>query len=417
MFKHLLFYNIKIITRNKEGLLWGLLFPLVYGLIYMFAFQGIAQETTQFDAIPVAIVYQGSVEEQASAEELMENISTEGSIEGEDIVESDELTSGEVETSDYPILAIETADIETALGYLTDGLISQAIYTNYDENGQLNFEFEVAPAATGDINSSIVYSILQYFASSTNAYTLLYENIGSLADPTAALEDIELRLSEIDSDQEFIVASNEATGVSSYSNFYYVALAYICIFFMSLGINLILNNEAKYSITALRETVTPSKKIMRFFVMLINWTIPALLVVYFLLGIYQLNDVPLGGEFGRIMGLMTIGPITGILLGSALAATFKVHEDVITSISIIVPLIFGALSGMMSNDVKVWIVNNVPILNKINPVALINDAFYYLNAYPTYQQFNQNISILIAISFVCLVVTLIGIRRTDYENL
>lgn len=417
MFKHALRYNMQIIIRNKEGLLWGLLFPLIYGLVYMFAFQGINNQVTNFEAIPVAIVYEGTAEQQEEAQELMGNISTIGSIEGEEVVESEELASEDVETTDYPLLAINTEDKNTAQDYLSEGIVSQAIYVDYDDNDQMVFSFEVAPSATGAIESSIVYSVLQYFASSTNAFTLLYNEAAASENPPAAIEQINLRLADIDNDQEMIVANTDNQNVSPWSNFYYVALAYVCIFYMSIGINLVLNNEANFSTTALRETVSSTNKYIRYLALTTTWIIPALLVIYLLLGIYWLNDVPLGDNYPRIFALMTLGPITGILMGSALAATFKKNADIVLAVSIIVPLTLGMLSGMMAYDVKVWIVNNIPIINKLNPVALINDAFYYLNNYPTYTQYNQNMLILFGISIFCLIVTLIGIRRTDYENL
>ncbi|WP_016896831.1 ABC transporter permease [Aerococcus viridans] len=417
MLRHLLFYDLKIMLRNKEGLLWGLLFPLVYGLVYMFAFQGINNQTANFEAIPVAIVYQGDADQQAEAKDLMGNISTVGTVENEEVVESEELASGDLETTDYPLLAIETADIETAQAYLSEGIVSQAIYVDFDDTDQMQFAFEVAPSATSDIDSSIVYAVLQYFASSTNAFTLLYNEAAASENPAETIAQVDLRLSEIDQDQEIIVQASNSQNVSAWSNFYYVALAYVSIFFMSIGINLVLNNEANFSENALRETVSPTNKYMRYLAHTIIWSIPALLVIYLLLGIYWLNDVPLGDDYPRIFALMTLGPITGLLMGSALAATFKRNAEVVMAVSIVVPLIMGMLSGMMAYDVKVWVVNNVPIINKINPVALINDAFYYLNNYPTYAQYNQNMVILFAIAVICFIVSLIGIRRTDYENL
>lgn len=417
MLKHALRYNMQIIIRNKEGLLWGLLFPLVYGLVYMFAFQGINNQVTNFEAVPVAVVYEGTADQQVEAKELMGNISTVGSIEDKEVVESEEITSGDVEATDYPLLAINTENKDDAQDYLSEGIVSQVIYVDYDEDDQMEFSFEVAPSATGAIESSIVYSVLQYFASSTNAFTLLYNEAAATENPASTIEQIDLRLGEIDDNQEFIVANTDNQNVSAWSNFYYVALAYVCIFYMSTGINLVLDNEANFSTTALRETVSSTNKYIRYLALTITWIIPAVLVIYLLLGIYWLNDVPLGDEYPRIFALMTLGPITGILMGSALAATFKKNADIVLAVSIIVPLTLGMLSGMMAYDVKVWIVNNVPIINKLNPVALINDAFYYLNNYPTYAQFNQNMLILLGIAIFCLFVTLIGIRRTDYENL
>ncbi|MGH2101799.1 ABC transporter permease [Aerococcus urinaeequi] len=417
MFKHALLYNIKIVLRNNEGLLWGLIFPLVYGLVYMLAFQGINNQTENFDAIPVAVVYEGTADQITEAKDLLANIATEGSIEAGDVVESEEIATGVVDSSDYPLLAIHMEDEETAQAHLREGIISQAIYVGFDDQSQMQFNLEVAPSAASSITSTIVYAILESFASSTNAFTLLFDQAIQSPDPQEAVDQVNFRLDQLNTDQDILVTSKANKKVSAWSNFYYVALAYVCIFYMSIGINLVLQNEANYAETALRETVSPTTKYTRYLAITLTWIVPALLVIYILLGIYWLNDVPLGDDWPRIFALMTLGPITGILMGSAFAAVFKKKAELIMGIAIVIPLILGMLSGMMSYDVKVWVVNNAPIINKLNPVALINDAFYYLNNYPTYAQYNQNMMILSGLAAVCLIISLIGIRRTDYENL
>lgn len=417
MFKHVLLYNIKIVLRNNEGLLWGLIFPLVYGLVYMLAFQGINNQTENFDAIPVAVVYEGTADQITEAKDLLGNIATEGSIEAGDVVESEEIATGVVDSSDYPLLAINMEDEETAQAHLREGIISQAIYVGFDDQSQMQFNLEVAPSAASSITSTIVYAILESFASSTNAFTLLFDQAIQSPDPQEAVDQVNFRLDQLNTDQDILVTSKANKKVSAWSNFYYVALAYVCIFYMSIGINLVLQNEANYAETALRETVSPTTKYTRYLAITLTWIVPALLVIYILLGIYWLNDVPLGDDWPRIFALMTLGPITGILMGSAFAAVFKKKAELIMGIAIVIPLFLGMLSGMMSYDVKVWVVNNAPIINKLNPVALINDAFYYLNNYPTYAQYNQNMMILSGLAAVCLIISLIGIRRTDYENL
>lgn len=417
MFKHALLYNVKIVLRNNEGLLWGLIFPLVYGLVYMLAFQGINNQTENFDAIPVAVVYEGTADQITEAKDLLANIATEGSIEAGDVVESEEIATGVVDSSDYPLLAINMEDEERAQAHLREGIISQAIYVGFDDQSQMQFNLEVAPSAASSITSTIVYAILESFASSTNAFTLLFDQAIQSPDPQEAVDQVNFRLDQLNTDQVILVTSKANKKVSAWSNFYYVALAYVCIFYMSIGINLVLQNEANYAETALRETVSPTTKYTRYLAITLTWVVPALLVIYILLGIYWLNDVPLGDDWPRIFALMTLGPITGILMGSAFAAVFKKKAELIMGIAIVIPLILGMLSGMMSYDVKVWVVNNAPIINKLNPVALINDAFYYLNNYPTYAQYNQNMMILSGLAAVCLIISLIGIRRTDYENL
>jgi len=330
MFSHNLCYQFKIMLRNRQGLLWGMLFPLVYGLIYMFSFQDMTQETTNFEPIPVAIVLKGDQAQNDGLKDLLGNIGQFTTVENEAVLTPDTYANGQTSSEDYPLLFVETDNQAVADEYLNDGIIAQAISPSVDEQGRLNFSYDVTPAASNSINASIVYAILSYFASNTNAFTLLYDQAASLPDPTQATADMDFELSNLDFSQNHIVASSRTPGVSPWSNYYYVCLAYICIYFMALGINLIIENEAKYSNYALRETVSPSKKYIRFFASYFLWQIGALLVVDLLLMIFKFNDVPLGQDMGRIISLMTLGTTTGMLLGTALATTFKVSENILT---------------------------------------------------------------------------------------
>lgn len=72
---------------------------------------------------------------------------------------------------------------------------------------------------------------------------------------------------------------------------------------------------------------------------------------------------------------------------------------------------------MMTPDLTKYIDSILPWFRKVNPVSLISDALYYLNYYPTNQQFNQNALILSIQILVLGTITLIGVRRTDYESL
>lgn len=302
------------------------------------------QETTNFEPIPVAIILTGDQAQNDGLKDLLGNIGQFTTVENEAVLTPDTYANGQTSSEDYPLLFVETDNQAVANEYLNDGIIAQAISPSVDEQGRLNFTYDVTPAAANSINASIVYAILSYFASNTNAFTLLYDQAASLPDPTQAIADMDFELSNLDFSQNHIVASSRTPGVSPWSNYYYVCLAYICIYFMALGINLIIENEAKYSNYALRETVSPSKKYIRFFASYFLWQIGALLVVDLLLMIFKFNDVPLGQDMGRIISLMTLGTTTGMLLGTALATTFKVSENILTVLTTIITFMSTGIS-------------------------------------------------------------------------
>ena len=217
--------------------------------------------------------------------------------------------------------------------------------------------------------------------------------------------------------QPLTVDANIAKGTSSISLFFYACLAYLCIFFMSIGTNIVTLNEANYSQQALRAAISPMNKMTRFLAAFLSCALPCFAIIYLILFIYYQNGIPLGNDWGRIILLMSVGLLVGLLMGTALASLTKAKESILNTLYVAVPLALGAFSGLMSQELKVFMDTRVPWFNQVNPVSLINDSLFALNNYPTYHQYNRNLLALVLIAVLLMAVTLISLRRTDYENL
>ncbi|MGO4938288.1 ABC transporter permease [Fundicoccus sp. Sow4_H7] len=410
MLSHLLKYLPRIMARNREGVLFGIFFPFAFGMIYLMVFTGLLSGGTTLDVIPIAMVFHGSREEVDSMQTNLERIAVKGELSGGNIVLSDEL-------ADQPLMSYVTvADLAEGEKLAEDGVVDATVIAETTDDG-VGFKIEVAPAAINNFTSSVIYSAFDSYHSMTVGYTSAFENITDSDNPLNSLFQVTSRAEELQADQELIVRTESASGANSNSIYFYSALAYLCIFFMSVGVNLVTENEAIHSQSALRATMSPVPKSKRFFATFVSWIVPSLAVIYAVVALYYFNDIPLGRYWGRLVLLLTVGVMVGMLMGTAIGGVFKRHFGVTQAVSIGLPLFFGATSGMMASGVKVLINERVPWFNKINPVTLINDGIYYLNSYPTFKQYNQNLLILLAMAVVLLIVTIVSIRRTDYASL
>lgn len=408
MFKHLQSYSFKLFFRNKEGVAFGILLPLVFGLIYLFAFQELVTTDETFEPVPVAVVFEGTEDEIALAKESLAVVAQPGNLENEELVV-------EAKHSDALLWYYET-DERTAEQLLEEQTIDDVIFID-NTNNQFQVSLTVGSHAANDMASTIVYTALSNLSSITGTITGLYTNAAKSENPPQAIEQVNQTLETTEISQSFITDSNTEEGISGMSIFYYASLAYICIFFMSVGVSVVTENEANYSPSALLITASPVPKSKRFGITFLTSAFSSLAIVYLLLLIYHFNNVPLGNDPWRLVALMTLGVLVGLLLGTATASLFKNKASVLIGISITIPLVLGALSGLMAIDLKYFIMEKMPILAKLNPVSLINDALYYLNSYPTYQQYNENMLILGIYAVLFLLITLRALRRTDYENL
>ena len=75
------------------------------------------------------------------------------------------------------------------------------------------------------------------------------------------------------------------------------------------------------------------------------------------------------------------------------------------------------LSGMMYGSMRMVVEKTAPVINKLNPSALIADSFYALIVYPSHERFWQNIICLCVESIIFYIIGVICIRRKKYASL
>lgn len=426
MFKHLFWYSLKTFFRDKQGVAFGLFFPLAFSLIYLFVFSGLLTGARALETIPVAFVFDGTPSEVESARQMFSAIAAPAELvdkelqaldENDDGVESESGSEGDGAEAETDALMhfIEVSEAEAA-ELVADSVVSAVVYIDNTDQ-QLEIALEIAPGATNHFSSSVLYTALSSFSAiNLGAQTAFQELINS-DQPAQHFIELEQHLNDLNQSEPLTVDANIKKGTSSVSLFFYACLAYLCIFFMSIGTNVVTLHEANYSQQALRATISPVKKSTRFFAAFLSFSLPCFIIIYLILIIYYQNDVPLGNDWGRIILLMSLGLLVGLLMGTALASVTKAKPGVLNTLYVAIPLLLGTFSGLMAQELKTFMDNTLPWFNKINPVALINDSLYALNNYPTYRQYNQNMLVLAIIAVVLLAVTLISLRRTDYESI
>lgn len=127
--------------------------------------------------------------------------------------------------------------------------------------------------------------------------------------------------------------------------------------------------------------------------------------------------VDYGNKLGYIILLALIGSFAGLTLGIAIGAVFKSGENAKMGIVIAVTMAGCFLSGMMGITMKYVIDTNAPLVNKINPAAMITDGFYSLYYYDTTGRFMSDLAGLAVFSAVMLVLSLRSLRRIKYDSI
>lgn len=126
--------------------------------------------------------------------------------------------------------------------------------------------------------------------------------------------------------------------------------------------------------------------------------------------------IQLGEKTGMILILLLAGTCYGTMFGFFIGALPKLTEGVKVGICVGANLMFCAMSDLMISGIRNYFAHHAPLVNHINPAALIVDSFYALNVYNTYGRFCQNLVLLMCLTLVFGILSLLFVRRKRYAS-
>ena len=143
--------------------------------------------------------------------------------------------------------------------------------------------------------------------------------------------------------------------------------------------------------------------------------IAGLILLYLVLIFYVRADF--GNELPKIILLSLAGSIAGLSVGTAVSVLVKAGENAKFTGLVGVIMAGCFFAGMMGVMMKNIVDKNVPILNKINPVAMITDGLYALYYYNSYERFWFDVISLAVFSLIVLLISINGLRRQTYDSI
>ncbi|MBO5486548.1 MAG: ABC transporter permease, partial [Eubacterium sp.] len=127
--------------------------------------------------------------------------------------------------------------------------------------------------------------------------------------------------------------------------------------------------------------------------------------------------IHLGNHYGAILLLLFVATSCGNMLGICIGCISRIGMGAKAGILTGLGLLLSMLSDLMVSGIRDKIEHTIPILNDINPAALIVDSFYALNVYDTYERFAGNLIMLLIITTILAVVSILLVRRNRYASL
>ena len=370
-------YTIKIMVRGRVSIFWTLVFPLLLATFMYMAFGNIYEQDEMFRNIKVAVVTE---DESANGLNYM----------------LDALSDG-----DDALLSVTRMSESDAEKLLADEEVEGIIYTD-------DVKLTVAESS---VNASILETVLSEYKQYEHALKDIYKD-GT--EPKGDMSNLVEKLSE---QRSYYTEKASTEGSQNvYNNYFYAIFAMSCLFASLSSIEMMGNLQANVSATGKRKNVSPQRKMT--FVLA---EFAALLIIHFVVEVISFIYMScIGVDFGdrvwEILLTLFVGCFIGLAIGVIVGAISKLAEGTKIGIVIGISIVMSILSDLCINGVKYEIQQHVPIINKLNPAALISDSFYALNVYSDHQVFTENIVIMTIEAVVLIAVGILMVRRNRYAS-
>lgn len=376
MFFHNLRYNFLYSLRSKMSLFWTLVFPIALSTFMFMAFGKIYETTEKFKPVPVGIV---TVNNNEIFNQVLDEVS-----------------------GDDGLLIPKTMTDENALDALKDGDIYGIIYVDDKISLSIN---------ENGIEQTILSSFVDRYIQTESTIMQIAEiNPAKIQSAAAKLK------TGTPNYRELTVSDGNSDNLV---NYFYAILAMSCLFASFIGITSTLNLQANLSTLGVRRSVAPTRKstlILTNFLsnLVIQFTVECLAFIYMIF-ILRIN---FGDKYPAIILLLLIGSSLGLSMGMFIGALSKpAGEGIKMGIGISVSMTMSVLADLCANGIQNAIEHTIPVINRINPAALITDSFYALNTFDNYERFTRNMVILILITAALLTQAILMIRRNRYASI
>lgn len=381
MILHHLKYAFLCTIKRKATLFWVFLFPIALATFMHMAFGNLFEKGEVFHPIKIAVVENVQDENFMS---LIDELSADGDGKTFELVN--------VKDEKDAKNKLKTEKIEGY--YLVDDEIKLVINSN-------------------KINQTILETVLTQYDQITKVATDSVEK--NINDP----QKIEKVMKTLTSQKDYVTNRKTSDGNQDvYTTYFYAVFAMACLFASFAGVENAVNIQADSSALGMRRTLLPGSKA----ILIISDFIVTLFVQYLfqiIAFIYMkfILVVDFGNKYPAIMLLLFVACGCGIGLGIIIGSLHSLKPASKTGIAVAISMALSVMADLVANGIKDFIEHTCPIINRINPAALIVDSFYALNVYDTYDRFWQNIGTLSIITVVLLLISFLLVRRERYASL
>ncbi|MDO5027036.1 MAG: ABC transporter permease [Tissierellia bacterium] len=364
MFFHSFKNSFKTLLRNRGLVFWSLVFPLLLALFFKMSLSNI-DKNDKFETLKI------SVDEKALKDPFFQSFMDQMEKEGY-----------------FKVSKTQSQEL----------LLAGEVIAHIEEKDRL-------VTKKSGIKETLVENIMDSYLQ--NEATIL--NILK-ANPQADISKV------IKTDE--YIEDKSSQNMDLFNTYFYVLVGMQAMYGYLWGLELMYQYEANLSTKGKRNAMAPIKKSTSLLASIsLAWLVNMAIVLITMAFCAYVLGVNFGPRLDYMLLLVSIAGLTGVSFGSLLAVSNKKDYQFKAGLGISLVMLMSFLSGMMVAEMKIIVQKNLPLINKINPIALISDAIYSLYYYEDLTKYYTNLAYLGAITLLFLTLTLYMIRGKKYDSL
>ena len=375
---NLIKYSFLTKIRNRSIVFWPLIFPFILTTVMYFSIG--QMEESDFETVNVAVVAENA-----------------GGSEAEEAF----LTWLEMMEESSDMIHIEQMEEDEALDRLEKGQIDGIFY-----NGE-------TPALTVGRNG-LPESILQMVLENYIEGRQTLEDVSSMS--TEALKEAVSAMEDYTDSVEQVTLGGKTTNGNV--QFFYALLGMACLYGCFIGYGSAMELQAYLTPLAARRCAGPSNRLhVILSETLVSFVLHFVNMMILLAYMKYVLRLEFSGSYAEMLPALFLGSMIGVTMGMFITSIGKMGEGMKVGVMVGVSMAMSFCAGLMNADIKNIIDRSAPLLNRINPAALISDALYCINVYDAPARYAQDILILGVMCVLLTAGTYLIIRRERYGSI
>lgn len=386
-------YTLKALTREKQIIIWVVVFPLFLSTIFFFMFSNMDKPFT-ITPIPTAVVRDANYSKAPGFADMIESLSGAG--------------KGQT----LKVRSVKT--FADARKLLDAGKVAGALSVDAKGAPRLSVPSGVGSQAT-NLNQTVLKNILDnYLRATATLHTIGQKNPAALRDPALVAS----LFTQKDFARPLAITAHRS---KSDIRYYYTLFGFLALMASNIALTAIINAQPNLSDLGARRMVgglSRARTLAATFAASWLLSLTGLLISYAYMRLILRIDFG-GGDLVCILAFM-VAALMATSLGTLIGALPKLaggaKGGILMGLTSLMSL-FAGLYGVPSMDLADRVVRAAPAARLINPVRQVSDLFYSLYYYDGYARFISGIGALLVTSAVFFTCALLLIRSHRYANI